>query len=63
VPQSLHAASPAPILYFPVAHAMHVPPFGPVCPALHRQLAIAVLAAAELEDAGQLTQEISCVTP
>jgi hypothetical protein len=32
---AVHAAGPVASLYFPASHAVHVPPFGPVNPALH----------------------------
>jgi hypothetical protein len=35
--QSVHVAAPKTVLYFPVPHAMHVPPLGPVYPSLHLQ--------------------------
>ena len=34
-PQSMHEAAPVTALNFPASHATHVPPFGPVWPALH----------------------------
>jgi hypothetical protein len=34
-PQSMHEAAPVTVLNFPAPHATHVPPFGPVWPALH----------------------------
>lgn len=34
-PQSVHAAEPVSLLYFPAAHAVHGPPSGPVNPASH----------------------------
>ncbi len=34
-PQSMHEAAALTGLNFPVSHATHVPPFGPVWPALH----------------------------
>ncbi len=34
-PQSMHEAAPLTVLNFPTSHGTHVPPFGPVCPALH----------------------------
>ena len=34
-PQSMHEAAPVTALNFPAPHATHVPPFGPVRPALH----------------------------
>ena len=36
--QSVHRAGPVTSLYFPAPQAVHVPPFGPVYPMLHRQL-------------------------
>ena len=33
--QSMHEAAPVTALNFPASHATHVPPFGPVWPALH----------------------------
>ena len=36
--QAVQAWVPCVSLYFPVSHAIHVPPFGPVYPGLHRQL-------------------------
>ncbi len=62
-PQSMHEAAPVTALNFPESHAMHVPPFGPVWPASHRHLVIAALAAAELEDAGQLAHVLSAEAP
>lgn len=54
VPQSVHAAPPVSILYFPATHDVQTPPFGPVEPALHVQAATAELGLGELELAGQL---------
>ena len=34
-PQSVHAALPVAVLYFPATHAAHGPPSGPVYPASH----------------------------
>jgi hypothetical protein len=34
-PQSMHEAAPVTALNVPASHATHVPPFGPVWPALH----------------------------
>jgi ABC-type cobalt transport system substrate-binding protein len=52
-PQSVHAAAPVDVLYFPAAHAVHVPPSGPVEPVLQVQLVEAALPASELESDGQ----------
>jgi hypothetical protein len=38
--QFVHAAGPNESLYFPCTHNAHGPPFGPVYPALQRQLAL-----------------------
>jgi hypothetical protein len=62
-PQSMHEAAPVTALNFPASHATHVPPFGPVCPGLHRQSVVAMLAAAELEDALQLAHVLSAEAP
>jgi hypothetical protein len=40
-PQSVHATEPVAVLYFPAAHAVHVPPLGPVYPTLHWQCVMA----------------------
>ena len=47
--QSVHAALPLLVLYFPATQPVHGPPFGPVKPALHVQAASAELPLAELE--------------
>jgi len=52
-PQSVHVADPFDALYFPVAQFAHVPPSGPVHPALQVQLAKVALPASELEFDGQ----------
>jgi hypothetical protein len=41
----VHAAGPVAFLYLPASHAVHVPPLGPVYPALHAQSPLASLAA------------------
>ena len=40
-----HAAGPAESLNLPSSHAVHVPPLGPVYPAMHAQSSVASLAA------------------
>jgi hypothetical protein len=53
-PQSVHAAAPVTILYFPATQVVHGPPLGPVDPRLQRQEPIAVCAVADVtEFAGQ----------
>ena len=42
---AVHAPAPGESLYFPVSHAVHVPPLGPVYPALHAQSPLASLPA------------------
>jgi hypothetical protein len=41
------------LLYVPVTHTVHVPPFGPLKPALHVHAVIAVLVLGEFELVGQ----------
>jgi len=52
--QVVHDALPVIFLYFPVTHATHEPPFGPLKPALQAQAAIAELETGEIELEGQL---------
>jgi hypothetical protein len=61
VRQSVHAALPVAILYFPAAHGAHTPPSGPVDPALQVQAAGAKLAIGELEFGGHATQVAAVV--
>ena len=42
---AVHAPAPGESLYLPVSHAEHVPPLGPVYPALHVQSPLASLPA------------------
>ena len=42
---AVHAPAPGESLYLPVSHTVHVPPLGPVYPALHSQSSRASLAA------------------
>ena len=49
-------------VYFPAAHAVHIPPSSPVYPILQRQLVIAVDPATDWEFAGQLLQLFSPLT-
>ena len=63
-PQSVHAAVPVTILYFPAAHAVHVPPLGPVNPRLQRQEPTAVCdASACPEFDGHARQVLNAVAP
>jgi hypothetical protein len=55
-PQSVHAADPVDAVYFPATHPVHVPPAGPINPALQVQLAKAELPAGELEFDGHAKQ-------
>jgi hypothetical protein len=56
--QSEHVTLPVALLYFPVTHAVHVPPFGPLKPALQIQSVSADFAVYEFEFAGQDRQVI-----
>jgi hypothetical protein len=51
--QSVQAADPVDVLYFPATHAVHGPPFDPVDPALQVQFVKAALRAGEVELVGQ----------
>lgn len=51
--QLLHAASPDTVLYVPATHSSHVPPLGPVAPALQAQALIVTLSAGECDLSGQ----------
>ncbi len=53
VPQFVHASEPCDALYLPAAQSAHVPPWGPVEPALQVQLVKPALPAGELESDGQ----------
>jgi hypothetical protein len=53
LPQFVHAAVPGAILYCPGRQAAHVPPFGPVYPALHMHAVCKLLAGDEAENDGQ----------
>ena len=55
-PQSVHETEPVTSLYFPAAHAEHVPPSGPVNPWLQRQTVERVLPIGDCEFPGQLKQ-------
>jgi len=52
-PQSWHTADPVDALYFPATQSVHVPPPGPVEPALQVQLVKAGLRSGELVSDGQ----------
>ena len=59
----MHAALPVAVLYLPAAHAVQVPPSGPVKPTLHVQAARAELASGELELVGQAPHVVATVAP
>jgi hypothetical protein len=59
--QSVHTALPVVSLYFPIAHAEHDPPLGPVYPALQAQAVAAALAPGELELPGHARQVVETV--
>jgi MoxR-like ATPase len=48
--RAAHAALPAALLYLLVAHAVHVPPLGPVYPRLQRQAVAALFAVADVTE-------------
>ena len=52
IPQSVHVALPALVLYFPATQAEHVAPFAPVKPALHIHAPLAELDTCEVEFVG-----------
>jgi len=54
LPQIVHAAVPGAILYVPSRQGSHVPPFGPLYPALHMHAVCTLLAGGEAENDGQL---------
>ena len=51
--QSVHPTEPISSLYFPAAHAAHVSPSAPVCPAWQRQLVRRILPLRDCEFGGQ----------
>jgi uncharacterized protein YnzC (UPF0291/DUF896 family) len=52
-----HKSEPTVVLCFPTTHVVHVPPFTPVYPALHRHQTERLLPLGESEFSGQLKQE------
>jgi hypothetical protein len=65
-PQSVHAALPLVVLYFPATQAVHGPPSGPVKPALHGIVTQAVtdeLPVGEVLPAGQFVQTVALTPP
>ena len=56
VGQSSQMPAPAALFHFPAPHSVHVPPLGPVQPALQVQSAKVVLCAGELEPGGHAKQ-------
>ena len=61
--QLVQAAVPFTVLYFPVAHNEHGPPFGPVAPTLHTQAAITTLPVPETAFAEQFRHVPAPVAP
>ena len=59
--QAVQAASPAKALYLPATHPTHVPPLGPVKPAVHIQPEAAALPAGAFECAGHAKHVLSAV--
>ena len=62
-PHSVQAASPVPALYLPATHSAHVPPFGPVKPALQMQSEGELLPAGAFECAGHAKHVLSLLAP
>lgn len=60
---AVHPSEPAASLYLPSTHAVHIPPSGPVNPALHRQLLESALPLGDCELLGQSTQVASSEAP
>ena len=59
IPQSMHVADPASVLYFPAMHSEQVSPLGPEEPALHVQAVKVVLPARASEFDGHVKQ-VTC---
>ena len=57
--QLLHDPAPDTALYVPAKHAVHVPPFGPVKPALHAQSKRASLPAGEDDPAMMPSRQLA----
>ena len=57
--QLLHDPAPDTALYVPAAHAVHVPPLGPVKPALHAQSEEASLPAGEDDPAMMPSRQLA----
>ena len=57
--QMLHDPAPDTALYVPATHAVHVPPFGPVKPALHAQSEEASLPAGEDDPAMMPSRQLA----
>ena len=57
--QLLHDPAPDTALYVPAAHAVHVPPLGPVKPALHVQSEEASLPAGEVDPAMMRSRQLA----
>ena len=57
--QLLHDPAPDTALYVPATHAVHVPPFGPVKPALHAQSEEASLPAGEDDPAMMPSRQLA----
>ena len=59
--QLSHGSGPTASLKVPAAHSWHVPPSGPVYPALHWQSVSAVLASPEIVLSGQASHTVASV--
>ena len=57
--QLLHDPAPDTALYVPAPHAVHVPPFGPVKPALHAQFEEVLLPVGEDDPAMMPSRQLA----
>ena len=63
VPQSVHAALPALVLYLPATHPEHTPPSGPVNPALQVQAEMTELDTPEFQFTGHVKHTDNVLAP
>ena len=56
---AMHSPAPASVLYFPTAHAEHVPPFAPEYPVLHMHAVEDTLPVSEIELDGQAAHSLA----
>jgi hypothetical protein len=63
IPHAVQAAEPVVFFHVPTAHAVHVPPSGPVCPTLQVQEVATELGLGELELVGHTIHAVPVVAP